>query len=169
MAFPCDASMSFDQALWSLTASTLIPMILQSRWSNSFLRPATAPSSVVQTGVKSFGCENRIAHPSPIHSWKLMVPSVVSAVKSGASLLIRSVSAYPPPGVFSNLYVRSSSSFYRSPANVNRLTLSRLRSSTEAVDGGRSRGACHVASVVLPQRLQALLRPAALLRVHSEP
>src|SRR5277367_1680551 len=49
------------------------------------------PSSVVQTGVKSFGCENRIAQPSPIHSWKLMVPCVVSAVKFGASSLIRSI------------------------------------------------------------------------------
>jgi hypothetical protein len=39
----------------------------------------------VQTGVKSFGCENKIAQPSPIHSWKLMAPSVVSAEKLGAS------------------------------------------------------------------------------------
>jgi hypothetical protein len=46
---------------------------------------------VVQTGVKSFGCENRIAHPSPSHSWKLIVPSVVAAVKSGALSLIRNV------------------------------------------------------------------------------
>ena len=43
----------------------------------------------MQTGVKSFGCENRIAQPSPIHSWKLMAPWVVSAVKSGASSLMR--------------------------------------------------------------------------------
>jgi hypothetical protein len=28
------------------------------------------PSLVVQTGVKSFGWENRIAQPLPIHSWK---------------------------------------------------------------------------------------------------
>ncbi len=48
------------------------------------------PSSVVQTGVKSFGCENRMAHPSPIHSWKLIFPSVVSAVKFGASSPMRS-------------------------------------------------------------------------------
>src|SRR5262245_9813149 len=48
------------------------------------------PSSVVQTGVKSLGCENRIAQPSPIHSWKRTVPCVVSAVKSGASSFIRS-------------------------------------------------------------------------------
>jgi hypothetical protein len=44
----------------------------------------------VQTGVKSFGCEKRMAQPEPIHSWKLMGPWVVSAVKLGASPLILS-------------------------------------------------------------------------------
>src|SRR5262249_36117340 len=39
----------------------------------------------VQTGVKSFGCENNTTHESPIQSWKLIGPSVVSAWKSGAS------------------------------------------------------------------------------------
>ena len=38
----------------------------------------------MQTGVKSFGCENSTAHESPIQSWKLIGPSVVSASKSGA-------------------------------------------------------------------------------------
>src|SRR5215469_13409155 len=42
-------------------------------------------------GVKSLGWEKRTAHPSPIHSWKLMVPCEVSAVKFGASSLIRSM------------------------------------------------------------------------------
>src|SRR5262245_926207 len=65
-------------------------MILQLRFSNSGFRPAIYPSSVVQTGVKSLGCENRIAQPSPIHSWKLNVPWEVSAVKFGASSLMRS-------------------------------------------------------------------------------
>ena len=55
------------------------------RLSNSGLSAATRPSSVVHTGVKSFGCENRTAQLSPFQSWKLIVPSVVSAVKSGAS------------------------------------------------------------------------------------
>src|SRR4029079_13681189 len=45
---------------------------------------AMYPSSVVQTGVKSFGCENRTAHESPIQSWKRIRPSVVCASKSGA-------------------------------------------------------------------------------------
>ena len=38
----------------------------------------------MQIGVKSFGCEKSTAHESPIQSWKLIGPSVVSAVKSGA-------------------------------------------------------------------------------------
>src|ERR1700722_6530480 len=59
-------------------------MTLQFRAAKSDSTLAIYPSSVVQTGVKSFGCENRTAHESPIHSWKLIGPSVVSAVKSGA-------------------------------------------------------------------------------------
>src|SRR5437763_12308474 len=59
-------------------------MTLTLRRSNSGLRRAASPSSVVQTGVKSFGCEKRTPQLSPSHSWKLIVPSVVSAVKSGA-------------------------------------------------------------------------------------
>src|SRR3954447_25055081 len=74
---------------WLPTGSTLSPMILQLRLENSGSRPAMYPSSVVQTGVKSFGCENRTAQPSPIHSWKSMVPCVVSAVKFGAVSLMR--------------------------------------------------------------------------------
>ena len=38
----------------------------------------------MQTGVKSLGCEKSTAHESPIQSWKLIGPSVVSAWKSGA-------------------------------------------------------------------------------------
>src|SRR4030095_15546328 len=68
----------------------LRPRTLQLRFSNSGFRPAMYPSSVVHTGVKSLGCENRIAQPFPIQSWKLRLPSVVSAVKLGASALILS-------------------------------------------------------------------------------
>src|SRR5205814_8854611 len=42
------------------------------------------PSSVVHTGVKSFGCENKTAQELPTQSWKLIFPSAVSAWKSGA-------------------------------------------------------------------------------------
>ena len=38
----------------------------------------------MHTGVKSLGCEKSTAHESPIQSWKLIGPSVVSASKSGA-------------------------------------------------------------------------------------
>src|SRR5262252_2225572 len=55
------------------------------------------PSSVVHTGVKSLGCENRIAQPSPIHSWKRIGPCVVSAVKSGASSFMRRDMVSSPP------------------------------------------------------------------------
>src|ERR1700724_3656503 len=81
--------MSAAHLPWLSTASTLRPMILHFRFVKSGSSPAMYPSSVVHTGVKSFGCENRIAQPSPIHSWKLIVPCVVSAVKSGATSLIR--------------------------------------------------------------------------------
>ena len=69
--------MSFDHFSWSVTASTLMPITLVLRLSNSDFIPATAPSSVVHTGVKSLGCENRIAQPLPIQSWNLIGPWVV--------------------------------------------------------------------------------------------
>src|SRR5437588_1215265 len=66
------------------TGSTDSPMTLTFRRSNSGLILAMYPSSVVQTGVKSFGCENRTAQESPIHSWKRIFPWLVCASKSGA-------------------------------------------------------------------------------------
>ena len=51
---------------------------------------------VVQTGVKSFGCENSTAQPSAIQSWNDIVPSVVSAVKLGISALMRSAMSLSP-------------------------------------------------------------------------
>src|SRR5947209_17967301 len=83
-AAPCVSSMSLAQPLCESMGSTLRPMIFTLRRSNSGLMRAHSPSSVVQTGVKSLGCENRTPQLSPSHSWKLIVPSVVSAVKSGA-------------------------------------------------------------------------------------
>ena len=47
------------------------PRTLVLRLSNSGLSLAMYPSSVVHTGVKSFGCENRMPHPFPIHSVEL--------------------------------------------------------------------------------------------------
>ena len=83
-AEPCVSSMSPAQPLWDSTESTERPISLALRLSNSGLALEKAPSSVVQTGVKSLGWEKRMPQLSPSHSWKLMVPSVVSAVKSGA-------------------------------------------------------------------------------------
>src|SRR5215472_8300812 len=66
-------------------------MILQLRLANSGCSPAIEPSSVVHTGVKSLGCENKMAQPLPIHSWKLILPCEVSAVKLGASSFMRNI------------------------------------------------------------------------------
>src|ERR1700675_913038 len=77
--------MSSDHSECLATGSTLSPISLTPRLSNSGLSLASAPSSVVQTGVKSFGCENSSAQLVPIQSWNLILPSVVSASKSGAT------------------------------------------------------------------------------------
>ncbi len=68
-------------------------MILVLRLSNSGFSGAMVPSSVVQTGVKSFGCENSTPQELPSHSWKRILPSVVSASKSGAVSPIANVIA----------------------------------------------------------------------------
>jgi hypothetical protein len=55
------------------------PIICTSRASNSFFSFAKAPSSVVQTGVKSAGCEKRMVHLLSRNLWKSMSPWVVFA------------------------------------------------------------------------------------------
>src|SRR5262245_54189161 len=82
--------MSCDHFTCLSTGSTLRPMTFALRLSNSGLRRATVPSSVVQTGVKSLGWENRTPQELPSHSWNLSRPSVVSASKSGATELMGS-------------------------------------------------------------------------------
>ena len=59
-------------------------MIFQFRFSNSGFSCAARPSSVVQTGVKSFGWLKSTAEALPFQAWKDTGPGVVSAVKSGA-------------------------------------------------------------------------------------
>src|SRR5690242_19792618 len=76
--------MSPAQSLCDWSGSTERPATFTPRFSNSGLSAATRPSSVVHTGVKSFGCENSTPQLFPSHWWKLIGPSVVSAVKSGA-------------------------------------------------------------------------------------
>src|SRR5918996_5443912 len=91
--------MSLAQPSWSPVESTERPTILTFLRSNSGLIFAMYPSSVVHTGVKSFGCENRTAHESPIHSWNRIGPSVVSASKSGAvSPICKAIALLRPGG-----------------------------------------------------------------------
>src|SRR5688572_20606249 len=86
--------MSFDHFLWSSTGSADRPRIFTLRRSNSAFIFAMVPSSVVHTGVKSFGCEKSTAQLEPIQSWKSMWPSVVSAWKLGAVSPMRSVMGF---------------------------------------------------------------------------
>src|SRR6266508_2750047 len=76
--------MSLAHFEWDVTGSTLNPMILTLRLSNSGLILAMYPSSVVQTGVKSLGWEKSTPQELPSHSWNRIFPCVVSASKSGA-------------------------------------------------------------------------------------
>src|SRR5262252_1003641 len=87
--------MSSDHLAWRSTGSTERPISLTPRLSNSGFSLASAPSSVVQTGVKSLECENNSAQLLPIQSWNLILPSVVSASKSGATAPIRSAIVLP--------------------------------------------------------------------------
>src|SRR3989475_5106156 len=84
-AYPWVSLMSAAQPRWESSGSIDRPIAATFRLSNSGFRRATEPSSVVQTGVKSRGCEKRMAQRSPIHSWNRIGPSVVSAMKSGAA------------------------------------------------------------------------------------
>ena len=59
--------MSFIQPLWLSSGSTLNPITFTLLFSNSRFSEATRPSSVVQTGVKSFGWEKSTAQLSPFH------------------------------------------------------------------------------------------------------
>src|SRR5476649_640401 len=78
------ASMSLIQLACDSAGSTDSAIALTLRLSNSGLSLAVRPNSVVQTGVKSAGCENSTAHQSPAHSWKCLVPVEESCEKSGA-------------------------------------------------------------------------------------
>ena len=86
---PATFSMSAFHFLWSSTPSTETPITLVPRAAHSSASCATAPNSVVQTGVKSFGCENKIAQESPIQSCNWIVPWSVSTVIFGIVSLIR--------------------------------------------------------------------------------
>src|SRR6186713_382231 len=80
----CVSLMSLTHLPWDSSGSTLTAMGLTLRLANSPLSAAVLPSSVVQTGVKSAGCENSTTQESPAHAWKEILPAVESWVKSGA-------------------------------------------------------------------------------------
>src|SRR5471030_2563707 len=75
------------------TGSTDSAMTLTLRFLNSPPSLAVMPSSVVQTGVKSAGCEYSTPQLSPSHWWKWMGPSLDCCSKSGAMSPRRSVMA----------------------------------------------------------------------------
>ena len=62
--------MSAIQRSCSSAPSTLRPMTLTPRLLHSSSSLAVAPNSVVQTGVKSAGCEKSTHQLSPMNSWK---------------------------------------------------------------------------------------------------
>lgn len=57
---PANDSMSLFHFWWSLTESTETPITFVLRLANSAASCATAPNSVVHTGVKSFGWLKRM-------------------------------------------------------------------------------------------------------------
>ena len=66
--------MSNSHRRWDSTGFTDNPMTLVPRRSNSPLSLATAPSSVVQTGVKSAGWLNSTPQEPSSHSWNRIGP-----------------------------------------------------------------------------------------------
>jgi len=81
---PLFSRTSLTQAMCEWMLSTLRPSRAAFRASNSSWRLAKPISSVVQTGVKSAGCEKNTTHLPGAKSANLMGPVVVSASKSGA-------------------------------------------------------------------------------------
>src|SRR5246127_477561 len=110
--------MSSDHLACRSTGSTERPISLTSRLSNSGFSFASAPSSVVQTGVKSLGCENSIAQLLPIQSWNLILPSVVAASKSGATAPIWSAMVLPHVIKVTDQYALNATDQFVSPTIV---------------------------------------------------
>src|SRR2546423_4774785 len=81
-------SMFLIQAMCAGTESTERPMSCAPRSRNSSARRANSTNSVVQTGVKSAGCEKSTTH-LPLKSESFNCPCVDLASKSGAVSLMR--------------------------------------------------------------------------------
>ena len=77
------ATTSVSHSSCDLTGSTESVATRQSMAMSSSYLSASRPISVVQTGVKSAGWLNRIAHLPAFHLWNSIGPIVVSALKSG--------------------------------------------------------------------------------------
>jgi hypothetical protein len=72
-----------------LRHDTLAPPSILNKLAGLLLLMQHRGSPVVQTGVKSAGCENKMAQLPSIHSCHLMGPMVVSAVKSAAGTQLK--------------------------------------------------------------------------------
>mmetsp|Transcript_30595 Transcript_30595/g.90817 ORF Transcript_30595/g.90817 Transcript_30595/m.90817 type:complete len:214 (+) Transcript_30595:233-874(+) len=81
----CKARTSADHARCSATGSQLRPISFTPSSRNCAAMAWQMPSSVVQTGVKSFGCEKRMVHAGSRarKSWNAKSPCVVLHSKSG--------------------------------------------------------------------------------------
>ncbi|MNT39403.1 hypothetical protein D3C72_1756460 [compost metagenome] len=104
---PQKPSISPFHFLCASTPSTDTPITLVPRFAHSSASCATAPNSVVHTGVKSFGWEKRIAQSEPIQSWKVMGPWSVSAVKLGTRSLMRSAMDMPSSSLMNDKHGRA--------------------------------------------------------------
>src|SRR3954451_11755323 len=126
--------MSADQARCEEAGSTETAATLVSRAANSSRSRATAPSSVVHTGVKSAGCESSTPQESPSHSWKRISPSAVWAVKSGARSPRFKLTAPAGAGGATGRAERSGN---RDEVDVDTGAKAHISGSLPAVPGGR--------------------------------
>src|SRR5271165_3708418 len=91
---PKFCSMFRIQAMCEYTLSTELPISCTLRLTKSSCRFENSTNSVVQTGVKSAGCEKSTTHlPLEVKSVSFSVPCVLLASKSGATSLMRGILA----------------------------------------------------------------------------
>merc|ERR1711907_926573 len=86
---PCVSLMSPIHRRWESASSTLSAATLQLRAANSPDRLLKRPSSVVHTGVKSAGCEQRHSHEPSLYSYRSNGPKLDSPCTLGIASPIR--------------------------------------------------------------------------------
>ncbi len=91
MYTPVFSRTACTHAMWLWMLSMLSPISLVLREANHSLFWAKPLSSVVQTGVKSAGCEKRMAQLPLMYSLNFSGPWVVIASKSGAGSPMRGI------------------------------------------------------------------------------